>query len=386
MTALSSSPRTRIRRGLLLSPPPWPLRTPQILFMAAFLILASNVPSLFSIPSADAFTAFSSTTRQQQLLHHQNICTSTRSRVIFAAIPPTDGSGNGNSSSDDAATNFVSFDDAVKNRYACTRYKRYDGIYDNSQNASPSDPRIVKLAKQALELACRAPTGFNVQPYKLLLVESLEAKQALSKFCIGRNKDRILDSDCSVVFLADRESMRSWKDYRSMLLDESNPSSEKNSKKSMLGWLKLRVLMALFSSGLPLPKIFGGPISFGTRLAMRIFSWFTRSKLVLPTLSSPECWSQKNTMMVAMTYVLGCSARGLDTTPMEGYLSWGIRQSLKIPRRYTIPLIVSTGKAIAATGDTSAESDDTGMGHGNTLETSTPRFPNNMVIYENEFP
>jgi len=355
--------------------------------MAALLIVALNVPSLFSIPSANAFTAVGCTIWQQKQLHlqHPDRCTSTRrGRATFAASLPVDWDGD---TDDGAAANNVSLDDAVKNRYACTRYQRYDGIYDNSRKPSPSDPRTVELAKQSLDLACRAPTGFNAQPYKLLLVESLEAKQALSKFCIGRNKDRVLDSDCSVVFLADREAMRSWKDYRAMLLEESNPSAKKNSKKSRLGWLKLRVLVAMFSSGLPLPKILGGPISFGTRLAMRILSWFTRSKLVLPTLSSPECWSQKNTMLVAMTYMLACSARGLDTTPMEGHLSWGIRQSLKIPRRYTIPIVVSTGRAFdATTGETSAESDDLGMGHGNTLETATPRLPNDMVVYENEFP
>eukprot|EP00536_Pseudo-nitzschia_multiseries_P016394 jgi/Psemu1/221195/e_gw1.1100.1.1 len=304
-------------------------------------------------------------------------------------VPPTD-------DGDTVTTTSVvaSFDDAVTNRYACTRYERYDGIYDASNRTpSPGNPRTIALAREALELACRAPTGFNVQPYKLLLVESPEAKAALSKFCIGRNKDRVLDSDCSVVFLADREAMRSWTDYRAMLLDDSNnnPSfaTTKNKAKSRWAWLKLRALVALFSSGFPLPKILGGPISFAMRFAMRVVSWITRSRLVVPTLSSPECWSQKNTVLVAATYLLGCSARGLDTTPMEGYLSWGIRRSLKIPRRYTIPLVVSTGKAFAggATAATaSAASDDAGMAHGNTKETATPRFPIDTVVYENGFP
>jgi nitroreductase len=284
----------------------------------------------------------------------------------------------------------ASFDDAVLNRYACTRYQRYDGNYEvpkqlKLKTASKSDPEIVKLAREALDLSTRAPTGFNAQPYKLLLVESIAAKKALSKYCIGRNRDRVLDSDCTIVFLADRQAMSSWKDYKTMLLE--NDSSGRNRSKTTLVWLKLRVLIGLFSNGIPLPKIIAGPISFGIRFAMRVFSWFSRSKLLVPTLSSPECWSQKNTMLVAMSYMLGCSARGLDTTPMEGYLSWGIRSSLKIPRRYTIPLVVSTGRAYTASAVTTKdEEDDAGISHGTTPDTATPRFPIESVVYENGFP
>eukprot|EP00980_Cylindrotheca_fusiformis_P014643 scaffold3977_cov96-Cylindrotheca_fusiformis.AAC.4 len=40
--------------------------------------------------------------------------------------------------------------------------------------------------------------------------------------------------------------------------------------------------------------------------------------------------------------VLKCAARQIATCPMEGFTAWGIRKALKIPRRYTIPLIVAT--------------------------------------------
>ena len=293
------------------------------------------------------------------------------------------------SASDDEinTTEVASFDKAVRNRYACTRYSRHDGNYNADSNskesaASPANPRVLRLAKEALELSTRAPTGFNVQPYKLLLVESVAAKEALSKYCIGRNRDRVLDSDCTIVFLADRQAMSSWKDYKELLLE----SSKRNRYKSKLAWLKLRALVALFSNGIPLPKLVAGPISFGVRLAMRVVSWFSRAWLVVPTLSSPECWSQKNTMLVAMAYMLGCSARGLDTTPMEGYLSWGVRQSLEIPRRYTIPVMVSTGKAYSGSRTKKDGEDDAGMSHGTSPEKATPRFPIEAIVYENGFP
>lgn len=352
-----------------------------------FLLLVTAAVTVLAVavtPSVDAFST------ANPLRNHRTRTKKQRKRSNDAPKGRLDSAAStGVSDDDDNNIAVASFDDAVLNRYACTRYQRHDGNYkvpkqSKLKTASISDPEIVKLAREALDLSTRAPTGFNAQPYKLLLVESVAAKKALSKYCIGRNRDRVMDSDCSVVFLADRQAMSSWKDYKTLLLE--NDSSGRNRSKTTLAWLKLRVLLGLFSSGIPLPKIFAGPISFGIRFAMRVFSWVARSKLVVPTLSSPECWSQKNTMLVAMAYMLGCSARGLDTTPMEGYLSWGIRTSLKIPRRYTIPLIVSTGRAYTAAVTTKDEEDDAGISHGTTPETATPRFPIESVIYENGFP
>jgi len=291
-----------------------------------------------------------------------------------------------------------SLDDSIMKRYACTRYQKYDGTYVDKESPTlsimNSDPLVIQKAKEALQLALRSPTGFNVQPYKLLMIQTPSAKKKLAKYCIGRNKDRVLDSDCTVVFLADRQVMRSWHQYKSMI-------GQQGKIKSRWSWLKLSLLTCMFSSGFAyLPKVISGPISFGMRVAMRVVSWFGRSSLVVPTLSSPECWSQKNTALVAMTYMLACTSRNVATTPMEGYLSWGIRQQLHISRRYTIPLIVSTGipyqnekkknenKAVVESkNDTdntndNDNDDDAGISHGNTAETSTPRFSADTMIVE----
>jgi hypothetical protein len=160
--------------------------------------------------------------------------------------------------------------------------------------------------------------------------------------------------------------------------------------------LKAQVLIALFSSGFPLPKFISGPISWALRVAMRVVSWCTRGWLPVPTLSSSETWSQKNTMLVAMTYLLACTSKTIATCPMEGYMAWGIRQTLNIPRRYTIPLIVATGRPYVreettnSTTTTSEEMDDAGMTHGPpTTVQGSPRFSNdgeqNTMIYGDVF-
>jgi nitroreductase len=280
-----------------------------------------------------------------------------------------------------------SFDEAVMNRYACTRFQRFDNRNETLEVASPSNPKILQQAYTALDLARRAPSGFNSQPYKVLLVSSNEQKEALAQYCIGHNAHRVRDSDCTAIFLADREVVKTFGDFSSLISQNSKGKPPK-------GLFKMKLLIAMFSSGFPFPKVISGPISWAMRFGMRVVSWITRGWYPVPTLTSSEAWSQKNTMLVAMTYLLACSSRQVATCPMEGYLSWGIRKALKIPRRYTIPLIVATGTPYIREDSSSSASmdmatDDTGVSHGppskGSAAAATPRFAFEHMVYENTF-
>jgi hypothetical protein len=241
---------------------------------------------------------------------------------------------------------------------------------------SPSNGTVVQLATQALEEARRAPSGFNAQPYKLILVSNATQKEALSRWCCGHNAHRVRDSDCTVVFLADRQGIWELPSYRKNMVLGGNKSWTK------LALIKIQVLVGLFSQGLPLPYWLSAPIGWMLRLGMRMVSWMTRRWLPIPTLSNPDTWAQKNTMLVSMAYLLGCTSRGLQTSPMEGYCAWGIKQALNIPRRYSIPLIVATGSAYHQQQPTKA-SDDAGMVHG--PQSMTLRYPQETMIFENTF-
>jgi nitroreductase len=78
-------------------------------------------------------------------------------------------------------------------------------------------------------------------------------------------------------------------------------------------------------------------------------------------------------MLVAMTYMLGCSSKGLATIPMEGINACGIRKVLKIPNRYAIPLIVSTGLPYRDELEEKRK------------EAATRRYPRDEVIYGDTF-
>ena len=341
------------------------------------------------------------------------------------------------------------FDCIVNKRYACTRFQRcQEPTFNKDVNnniisattkapqAAISDQSVVKAAHKCLELSQRAPTGFNAQPYRVILVHSKEDKERLSQYCLGRNADRVRDSDCTAVFLADRECGRDGKRYTNFLVenmdlppppneydnndDEARPlfnsmasmesttiakvnTSRTRRPLSSKALFKLRVLIMLFSSGYPLPRFLNVPFSWGVRTAVSILSFFARclhsmkqrfrivSKVLpidiemLPTLSSAETWAQKNTMLAAMVYMLACTSRGLATCPMEGIDAAGVRNVLGIPRgRYSIPLIVSAGTPYRRSVNELSETDDVGMSHGDDGNFS-PRYKLDEVVFGNAF-
>ncbi len=330
------------------------------------------------------------------------------------------------------------FDSIVNKRYACTRFQRYQEPIFNSKNnaeesgtttkiavpqAAISDESVVKQAHKCLELSQRAPTGFNAQPYRVILVHSKKDKERLSQYCLGRNADRVRDSDCTAVFLADRECGRDGERYTKFLVDNMDPPLLKNEDDdsddasstiskvntsrtrrplSSKALFKLRMLIMLFSSGYPLPRFLNVPFSWGVRSAVSILSFVTRSlqsmrqrfrilsKLfpcdiqLLPTLSSAETWAQKNTMLAAMIYMLACTSRGLATCPMEGIDAAGVRKVLSIPGRYSIPLIVSAGTPYRRSVNEVSETDDVGMSHGDDGNFS-PRYKLDEIVFGNAF-
>lgn len=329
------------------------------------------------------------------------------------------------------------FDSIVNKRYACTRFQRYQEPIFNSKNnaeesgtttkiavpqAAISDQSVVQQALKCLELSQRAPTGFNAQPYRVILVHSKKEKERLSQYCLGRNADRVRDSDCTAVFLADRECGRDGKRYTNFLVDNMDPpllnEDDNNDDKSSAiakvntsrtrrplsskALFKLRMFIMLFSSSYPLPRFLNVPFSWGVRTAVSILSFVARSlqsmrqrfrilsKLLpfdiqlLPTLSSAETWAQKNTMLAAMIYMLACTSRGLATCPMEGIDAAGVRKVLSIPGRYSIPLIVSTGTPYRRSVNEVSETDDVGMSHGDDGNFS-PRYKLDEVVFGNAF-
>ena len=269
----------------------------------------------------------------------------------------------------------AAFDAAVLNRYACKKFQRSDGTPETGTNATQPDLTTVQQALWCLDLARQAPSAYNFQPYRLLLVHDPSQREAMSKYCLGPNARRVLDADCTVVFLADRQACKTFPLYRSFVADERRRNGKAVDNMVLR---KTLFYVTIFSSGYPLPRILAAVTSFAFRTAMAFLNLFTSWFYPLPTLASSETWAAKQTLMVAMTYLLACTSRGLATIPMEGINASGLRKVLRIPSRYAIPLIVCTG--------TAHQGDDSDDEKELRLERAAHRrYPFRDVVFGNTF-
>jgi Nitroreductase family len=63
------------------------------------------------------------------------------------------------------------------------------------------DPALIE---KLLRLSQLAPSSFNLQPYKMILVQQQAMKEALADTMLGGNAQRVLEAPLTIVYLSDR--------------------------------------------------------------------------------------------------------------------------------------------------------------------------------------
>ena len=166
----------------------------------------------------------------------------------------------------------------VNDRYACKEWKEGMKV-----------PR--EVIESCLELALRAPSCFNTQPYQLILVDSEEAKEKLANAMHGPNPSHVRNACCSVVIAADPE---------------------------------------------PLPLLPADAPPFAAQALQEVSL----------AQSTPATWAVKNAMLAADHFLLAATAHGLQTNPMEGFLSQqAVKEAVSLPERFQVPLVIAVGYA-----------------------------------------
>lgn len=161
-----------------------------------------------------------------------------------------------------------------------------------------------KLLKEMIELAAKTPSGFNIQPWSLILLKDQDSKVRLQKHAWGQEK--VSEAPVTMIVLAD---MDGWK--------FDNKFAEKNFKE-------------MIASGAMSPEQ---------------EDWFKNACKTLYGASDERkvAFACKNTGFFAMALMLAGKSLGLDTHPMDGFDIDGVREEFKIPDNYWIPLLLSVG-------------------------------------------
>lgn len=162
--------------------------------------------------------------------------------------------------------------------------------------------------RQILELAVTAPSAWNLQHWKLVLIRRQEQKERM--FPAAFNQQQVLDCSALVVVLGDQQA-------------------DKNAD---------RILSDSVEAGVMTEEV-KQAIAGNVEEAYRNDGFGYKEAL-------------KNAPLIAMQLMLAAKAHGVDTGPMGGFDPEAVREVLNVPSRYLPVMLVTMGYARETVPDT----------------------------------
>ena len=161
-----------------------------------------------------------------------------------------------------------------------------------------------ELIREIVEMAVKAPSSFNLQPWSLMILSDPAEKARLRK--LAWDQAKVTEAPYVFIVLADRDG---WK--------EGHPFTEKN---------------------------FNEMVKSGSRTE-EDREWFLNACKTLygDSQEKQQAFANKNTGFFAMSLMFAAKSMGLDTHPMDGFDHDGVREAFNIPENYWIPLLLAVG-------------------------------------------
>ncbi len=155
------------------------------------------------------------------------------------------------------------------------------------------------LLRQVIEDAAKAPSSFNLQPWKLMVLRDPERKAALR--AAASDQPKITEAPVVLIVMGDRDG---WK--------EGNDTLEKHFKHNLLPEQR---------------------------------EWFISATLGLYGRNSDttQAFANKNAGLFAMSLMYAATNRGLQTHPMDGFDHDAVRKEFAIPDNYWVSMLIAVG-------------------------------------------
>jgi len=179
--------------------------------------------------------------------------------------------------------------EAIKTRRSVNFFESYE----------ISDEEIYKI----IELANLSPSSMNLQPWKVIVVKTLDMKKKLKEACF--NQIKVVEASCDFVIVADP-----------MCLEE-------NIDKVLESWVQLGYLKQDL-------------VENYKKNAFNLYK--------TPLSIERKVFAVKNSSFFAMSLMYAAMALGFSTHPMDGFNEAKVRQLLDLPETVIIPVIIACGK------------------------------------------
>ncbi len=194
-----------------------------------------------------------------------------------------------------------------------------------------------KLLAELLDLANRAPSGFNLQPWHFVLVRNPELKQIMKH--LAMNQPQVAEAPAIVVLAADPDC---WETSYPGILDLALKS---NSIDQARADRYRHLVKVIFRTG-PL-----GIRGFGKKIIVPIRRLFRPTPHVISSRQEAIHYVRSQTMLAAATFMIAAKSAGLDTSPIEGFDEERLKKLLAIPSSMTVPIILAVGYALDTATD-----------------------------------
>ncbi len=161
-----------------------------------------------------------------------------------------------------------------------------------------------ELLGEMIDLATRAPSSFNLQPWNLMVLRDTATKEKLK--ALAWDQPKVVEAPVTLIVLADKDG---WQ--------EGHPTVEKN-------WQQM------LDSGAMGPD----QRDWFLNAAKSLYGWSPEASLA---------YAAKNTGFFAMGLMYAATSLGLETHPMDGFDHEGVRKAFNIPDNFWVPLLLAVG-------------------------------------------
>jgi nitroreductase len=161
-----------------------------------------------------------------------------------------------------------------------------------------------ELVKEMIELAAKAPSSFNLQPWNLILLKDQKEKETLK--ALAWDQPKVTEAPVVLIVLADKDG---WQ--------EGHQTVERN-------WQEM------LKSG----SMQAEQRDWFLNAAKSLYNWSPEASLA---------FAAKNTGFFAMSLMYAATSLGLESHPMDGFDHEGVRKAFNIPDNYWVPLLLAIG-------------------------------------------
>ncbi|KKD34473.1 nitroreductase family protein [Limnoraphis robusta] len=162
------------------------------------------------------------------------------------------------------------------------------------------------ILQEILRLGLQAPSGYNLQPWRFIVVRSLENKQKL-RACAS-NQRQVEEAPVVLICCGDRRVNQS--DYIESVIELGKSESAIND--AYADFIRSSI-----------PALFEKHTSF----------------------ESLEAWINRQTMLAVAYLMMVAQSYGVDSCPMEGFVTTQVKEAFKIPEEVDVCCILAMGYA-----------------------------------------